>query len=251
MIDLTAEPRSEKPGLPPRKTASGSSGNNPNKHTYRIDPQALKTLPGNRPTVTELASGVSVYGFRYYMPETGRWLSRDPIEEEGGMNLYGFVGNDGVNKIDLLGLEATTKTKKCEIVIYASHNGSVPQGKIENPMCSAAQVLSCDGYGSANPGVPTRPIDPDGYQPTKNGRRGVPLMDSEISRGRSLVSLINEYFEKGKEKADQFCSSTDKCCKKVKVYVKCSGFNRIPGFQYAEIIDACAQKYTAKDCTGS
>lgn len=38
------------------------------------------------------------------MPELGRWLSRDPIGEEGGLNLYGFVGNDGVNKWDMLGM---------------------------------------------------------------------------------------------------------------------------------------------------
>jgi len=31
-------------------------------------------------------------------------LNRDPIEEEGGYNLYGFVGNDGVNWVDVLGL---------------------------------------------------------------------------------------------------------------------------------------------------
>ncbi|MEI7911438.1 MAG: hypothetical protein WCK77_17535 [Verrucomicrobiota bacterium] len=30
------------------------------------------------------------------------WPSRDPIEEEGGMNLYGFVGNDGVDRVDRL-----------------------------------------------------------------------------------------------------------------------------------------------------
>jgi hypothetical protein len=37
---------------------------------------------------------------------TGRWPSRDPIEEEGGINLYGFVGNGGLNKFDKLGLSA-------------------------------------------------------------------------------------------------------------------------------------------------
>jgi len=31
------------------------------------------------------------------------WLSRDPIGERGGLNLYGFVGNDGVNRWDYLG----------------------------------------------------------------------------------------------------------------------------------------------------
>lgn len=33
----------------------------------------------------------------------GRWISRDPIEEEGGLNLYGFVNNNPVNYIDLFG----------------------------------------------------------------------------------------------------------------------------------------------------
>lgn len=44
------------------------------------------------------------YGYRYYDPESGRWISRDPAEERGGVNLYGFVGNDGLNGIDVLGL---------------------------------------------------------------------------------------------------------------------------------------------------
>jgi hypothetical protein len=48
--------------------------------------------------------GVTDYGYRWYDPLTGRWKSRDMIEEEGGLNLYGFVGNDGVNAWDYLGL---------------------------------------------------------------------------------------------------------------------------------------------------
>ena len=36
------------------------------------------------------------YGYRYYSPELGRWLTRDPIEEDGGDNLYAFCGNNGV-----------------------------------------------------------------------------------------------------------------------------------------------------------
>jgi uncharacterized protein RhaS with RHS repeats len=47
---------------------------------------------------------VADYGYRYYDPVTGRWPSRDPIEERGGVNLYGFVGNGGVNWWDALGL---------------------------------------------------------------------------------------------------------------------------------------------------
>lgn len=44
------------------------------------------------------------FGFRYYHPQWGRFLNRDPIEEAGGVNLYRFVSNDPVNRWDLLGL---------------------------------------------------------------------------------------------------------------------------------------------------
>ena len=45
------------------------------------------------------------YLYRFYSPEIGRWLSRDPIGELGGVNLYGFVGNNGVNAWDYFGLD--------------------------------------------------------------------------------------------------------------------------------------------------
>ena len=41
---------------------------------------------------------------RYYDPDTGRYLSPDPIGLDGGMNLYAYVGNDPVNFIDFEGL---------------------------------------------------------------------------------------------------------------------------------------------------
>jgi hypothetical protein len=43
------------------------------------------------------------YGNRYYSPVLGRFINRDPIEEAGGLNLYGFCGNDGINRCDVLG----------------------------------------------------------------------------------------------------------------------------------------------------
>lgn len=49
-------------------------------------------------------TGLSYYGHRYYDPQTGRWLSRDPSGEEGGVNLYAFVANDPLTKVDQLGL---------------------------------------------------------------------------------------------------------------------------------------------------
>jgi len=59
------------------------------------------------------------YGYRYYNPDTARWLSRDPIGEDlGGENLYAFVFNDGINEFDYLGLKAKPK---CEVILYIGH----------------------------------------------------------------------------------------------------------------------------------
>jgi RHS repeat-associated protein len=48
--------------------------------------------------------GLYYFGRRYYLPRLGRWGSRDPIEERGGANLYGFVDNSPGLKFDRLGL---------------------------------------------------------------------------------------------------------------------------------------------------
>jgi RHS repeat-associated protein len=48
-------------------------------------------------------SGLYYYGFRYYNPSTGRWLSRDPLGELGGVNLYVIGCNIGPNGYDVLG----------------------------------------------------------------------------------------------------------------------------------------------------
>ncbi|MFC0017456.1 RHS repeat domain-containing protein [Roseibacillus persicicus] len=58
---------------------------------------------------TDEETGLAYYGYRYYDPVTGRWLSRDPIEERGGINLYGMVGNNAVGKWDVLGMVAAPK----------------------------------------------------------------------------------------------------------------------------------------------
>jgi RHS repeat-associated protein len=44
------------------------------------------------------------YLFRDYVPSTGIWNSRDVIEENGGVNLYGFLGNAPINWMDRFGL---------------------------------------------------------------------------------------------------------------------------------------------------
>jgi RHS repeat-associated protein len=47
------------------------------------------------------------YGFRYFGPSLGRWVSRDPIGENGGVNLMGFVKNRPPNAIDKYGQDGS------------------------------------------------------------------------------------------------------------------------------------------------
>lgn len=44
------------------------------------------------------------YGLRFYNPDTGRWLDRDPIEERGGKNVYAFIRNRVLDTVNRLGL---------------------------------------------------------------------------------------------------------------------------------------------------
>jgi RHS repeat-associated protein len=65
-------------------------------------------------------TGFYNYGYRYYDPKTGRWPSRDPIAERGGVNLYGFIKNDGANYVDILGMTASATGEKsiCECLVF-------------------------------------------------------------------------------------------------------------------------------------
>jgi len=42
----------------------------------------------------------------FYDPNAGRWINRDPIQEEGGINLYAFVNNTPLLVIDPDGRQA-------------------------------------------------------------------------------------------------------------------------------------------------
>ena len=49
---------------------------------------------------TDNETDLLYYGYRFYEPNAGRWLSRDPISENGGYNLYRFARNNPLDKFD-------------------------------------------------------------------------------------------------------------------------------------------------------
>ena len=82
------------------------SATSPSPRTPRPgNPSRSRALRPQKPNkLNEKAVHVADYLYRYYDPLTGRWPSRDPIGEEGGVNLYGFVGNNGTGRFHRLGM---------------------------------------------------------------------------------------------------------------------------------------------------
>jgi RHS repeat-associated protein len=86
----------------------------------------------------EEESGLVYYGYRYYDPVTGRWPSRDPIEETGGVNLYQAADNNALNKVDYLGMSVTPTPVSATPIVVLGLNIAFWQG-----------LESCEGQAGA------------------------------------------------------------------------------------------------------
>lgn len=78
----------------------------PTRSRSRHRPRSRVGAPGRRCGAGKAQiprRGGAVSGRRYYNPHTGKWLSRDRIQEKGGNNLYAFVLNNPTNAYDAHG----------------------------------------------------------------------------------------------------------------------------------------------------
>jgi RHS repeat-associated protein len=93
------------------------------------------------------------YGYRYYLPELGRWPSRDLIGEEDGLNLYSYIANDGINDADYLGLckENATKVDDSEIKVMTTSDamGWKPMQKAAKKARRRLRLSLDDGWAVA------------------------------------------------------------------------------------------------------
>jgi RHS repeat-associated protein len=192
-----------------------------NLFTYRFS-----TKPRDQET------GLYYYGYRYYDPLGGRWSSKDPIGERGGVNLYGFVRNNGLNRIDFLGLRPPdVQLKNCTIAVYGGHglaippendgvkdpdslNGSDVPINIQCPPCSAATVIACNANKICNVNnvIPGAPL-----------AVGSPLELDPVEPENSFCPQFARAVEAAKEHAKTICNKTPACCKKVKVQAELLG----------------------------
>jgi RHS repeat-associated protein len=110
-------------------------------------------------------TGYSYYGYRFYNPVDGRWINRDPIAEQGGVNLYGFVLNNPENAVDSLGnkglsvmFAADTSVRDLAKAQREANNATdFLRGKIRE--CCKKFKIACDvaltsGFSSIRPNVP-------------------------------------------------------------------------------------------------
>jgi RHS repeat-associated protein len=86
-------------------------------------------------------TGLLYYGFRYYSPATGKWLSRDPLSERGGLNLTGFVFNNPLSFVDDTGQKVFPDRTNC--IGHACDMGGSWQ---PDPLESVSDMLKKQGW---------------------------------------------------------------------------------------------------------
>ena len=117
--------------------------------------------------------GLVYYNYRHLNPLDGRWISRDPIAEQGGWNLFAFVGNKIFNQADILGLICTIEysIKLHTILIRkVDKDGNILR-------LTTSRVFSGNGDGKNNPdnvgNKDNGPIPPGKYYVIKRQSGGI------------------------------------------------------------------------------
>jgi RHS repeat-associated protein len=96
---------------------------------------------------TDEETGLIYYGTRYYDSHSGRFISKDSIEEAGGPNLYGFCGNDAVGHYDVLG-RVTPSLKPVNEVPIDVPTFTVNDVPVDQPTAMvAAGFYTPNGFG--------------------------------------------------------------------------------------------------------
>ena len=112
--------------------------------SYRYD--AFGNMIGDTPAVVQPhaytareydpETGLYFYRARYYDPKAGRFLQRDPIGFAGGdVNLYAYVKNNPVNRIDPFGLRPLTVSERGYLMPY------IPQRDLDNVDVHVGEML--------------------------------------------------------------------------------------------------------------
>ncbi len=98
-------------------------------------------------------SGLMNYGYRYYSPYLGRWTCKDPIMEDGTLNLYEMAENAPVNLVDLLGLDIVMNSKSRSV--FDPNNRSMESEDVEVTGIPGVTQFYADSIYFAQPQKPS------------------------------------------------------------------------------------------------
>jgi RHS repeat-associated protein len=133
----------------------------------------------------------------------GRWLSRDPIAEQGGINLYGYVGGNPVNWVDPLGLSSGSAIR-IPVPAFGSNNYG------GNDAGDSGQNSDYDTYNNRGRGRsdrsddrPGRPDPMESIPKSPTGKGAVPPDQRDPKR---------VYTKKNKQEGlDENCGTCENC----------------------------------------
>ena len=167
-----------------RLVVNASNGNVVQRMDYDTWGKVLNdTNPGFQPFgfaggIYDQDTKLVKFGARDYDPETGRWISKDPIKFDGGINLYAYVSNDPVNKIDMTGLS--------EIQFDRANNRIIVT---PGPGVNSPPLIFPASNRTNNPGA--NPYLPEGNGPAPSGTFG---LGSLINTGLGPNSSFGGFF---------------------------------------------------------
>jgi RHS repeat-associated protein len=168
----------------------------------------------------DAGTGLNYYGYRYYNSLMARWLSRDPLEERGGVNLYGFVGNNPNKWVDYLGL------RECDFILAMGHgtlrgpnneprepaDGTIHDLAKNPPKCDGITYRGCNSNNLNTPGTPPLPEHPVPLPPNEPQFQGGWYAECEEVKAQ-MDADADRMLQEGLGQ----CGKAPKCCTSVKV----------------------------------
>jgi RHS repeat-associated protein len=154
-------------------------------------------------------TGLYYYGYRFYTPRLGRWLSRDPLAEVASINLYSFSGNNPIARFDPFGA-ADFSGLRPEHQAEAKAMYDAMQAKREAEISTAEKITH--GIGAAfkwigdklkqNPEATNVAVDTivdialESNKYTKAGKEGSDRINTAIDLAEDVSKIQAAYYDK-------------------------------------------------------
>ncbi|WDG77604.1 RHS repeat protein [Pseudomonas chlororaphis] len=147
------------------------------------------------------ATGLYYYGFRYYQPWIGRWLSADPAGTIDGLNLFRMVDNNPIKLRDISGLSPDKKPSllkrlfgkgRSDTEAGNSSAASIPAEAIPKPIITRPTTLEYQPSISMDPqyfGEPARGVK---YFDAEERKQYAATFENGLIKYKTTGMLINE-----------------------------------------------------------